>query len=410
MSAIWYYIDTAGTQIGPVSADEVRSALRRGTTTTANLAWRDGLSGWQAISQLAGELGLDPPAAPPLPPTVPLELSPIDMASASADPNPYRAPDAPAGEGYYRNDDIVYAGFWRRWGALFLDQMIITIPMTVLLIVVLLAMGLDLDAKEPPPALIVAYLVFYLVYFIVAALYYAGMESSAGQATLGKRALGIKVTDYEGQRISFKQALGRWFAAALSYMAMYIGFLMAGFTERKRALHDYLANTLVVDKWAFTQFPERQQRGLPGCLIVFMVLVFGSLLLIPILMAIAISQYQDYVQRAQVSEASVLANSVMPAIAAYVESEGKLPQSNAEAGLGAPDELSGTYVSYVDIGRQPGRIEVGLSSQPPQTAHDSLNGKHLYYDATVNAGSISWNCHSDDLKQKWCPGNCTCTG
>jgi uncharacterized RDD family membrane protein YckC len=76
-------------------------------------------------------------------------------------------------------------------------------------------------------------------------LYFAKLESSARQATIGKRALGIAVTDLAGRRISFGRATGRYFAKFLSSVAA-IGFLMAGFTARKQALHDMIAGCLVV--------------------------------------------------------------------------------------------------------------------------------------------------------------------
>jgi uncharacterized RDD family membrane protein YckC len=79
-------------------------------------------------------------------------------------------------------------------------------------------------------------------------LYFALMESSAHQATLGKMALGIIVTDMQGQRLTFGRATGRFFAKILSGCMIYIGFIMAAFTERKQALHDMIASTLVVRK------------------------------------------------------------------------------------------------------------------------------------------------------------------
>jgi uncharacterized RDD family membrane protein YckC len=77
-------------------------------------------------------------------------------------------------------------------------------------------------------------------------VYYASLESSAWQATLGKKILGLKVTDLAGNRITFGRASGRFFAKILSGMILGIGFLMAGFTERKQALHDILAGCLVL--------------------------------------------------------------------------------------------------------------------------------------------------------------------
>jgi uncharacterized RDD family membrane protein YckC len=77
-------------------------------------------------------------------------------------------------------------------------------------------------------------------------IYYASLESSTWQATLGKKILGLKVTDLEGNRISFGRASGRFFGKILSGMILGIGFLMAGFTERKQALHDIVAGCLVL--------------------------------------------------------------------------------------------------------------------------------------------------------------------
>ena len=76
-------------------------------------------------------------------------------------------------------------------------------------------------------------------------LYEALMESSSYQATLGKMIFGMKVTDLNGNRISFARATGRHFAKILSGMILCIGFIMVGFTERKQGLHDILAATLV---------------------------------------------------------------------------------------------------------------------------------------------------------------------
>jgi uncharacterized RDD family membrane protein YckC len=72
------------------------------------------------------------------------------------------------------------------------------------------------------------------------------MESSSWQAMLGKRALGIIVTDENGNRLTFGRATGRYWAKFLSYFILMIGFLMAAFTPKKQALHDMVANTLVV--------------------------------------------------------------------------------------------------------------------------------------------------------------------
>jgi len=77
-------------------------------------------------------------------------------------------------------------------------------------------------------------------------LYFAGMESSHWQATLGKKAFSLRVTDLQGRRISFLRATGRHLAKLLSFLTLFLGFLMIPFTKRKQALHDMIARCVVV--------------------------------------------------------------------------------------------------------------------------------------------------------------------
>lgn len=77
-------------------------------------------------------------------------------------------------------------------------------------------------------------------------MYYALMESSSYQGTLGKRALGLKVTDLGRARITFGSATIRYFSKILSALMLHIGFIMAAFTEKKQALHDIIASCLVI--------------------------------------------------------------------------------------------------------------------------------------------------------------------
>ncbi|MEO8160645.1 MAG: RDD family protein [Arenimonas sp.] len=400
--ANWFYVDRSDRQIGPVTADEVRAALRRGDTGEARLAWCDGMADWQPIFTLGTELELRPGFEPGAPaPRTTLDTPPPDDANL---PPPAAIPTAALpGPG-----DVVYGGFWRRFAAHVLDHVILFVPVFVLLVAVLAFIGAD--QSETDANRIYAAFLPYLGYFLIAPFYFAGLESSASQATFGKRALGIKVVDLEGRRLGFQHALGRWFASGLSYVFFSVGFMMAGFTDRKRALHDMVSSTQVVDEWAYSAFPERQQRGMSGCLIAVLVMLVGGFLVVPILAAISISQYQDYVLRSQVMEGMSLADGSKTAIAEYVASKGSLPQSNEAAGLPLPKELHGAYASYVDIGRHPGRVEVGFSAAPPQNANIALDGKHVLFDAVVDRGSVTWTCHSEDLKQKFCPSSCSCSG
>jgi len=85
------------------------------------------------------------------------------------------------------------------------------------------------------------------LFVIVQWLYFAGMESSTRQATFGKAAMSLRVTDGNGQPLTFGHATGRFFAKIVSGMIpLAIGYIMAGFTAKKQALHDMIASTLVL--------------------------------------------------------------------------------------------------------------------------------------------------------------------
>jgi len=135
-----------------------------------------------------------------------------------------------------------YAGFWLRFVAAIIDWIVISIGSFVGGVVVgafLLIGGMSTGALDT---------FFSLVGVIIVWLYYALMESSPWQATLGKKALGLVVTDGYGDRISFRRATARHWAKVLSNLTIGIGYIMAGFTSRKQALHDKVATTLVVKR------------------------------------------------------------------------------------------------------------------------------------------------------------------
>jgi uncharacterized RDD family membrane protein YckC len=85
---------------------------------------------------------------------------------------------------------------------------------------------------------------------LVSWLYFAGFECSSAQATPGKMALGLVVTNLNRERISFGRAAARYFCKFLSELILYIGYLMIGFTAKKQGLHDMIAGTLVLKKGA----------------------------------------------------------------------------------------------------------------------------------------------------------------
>jgi len=133
--------------------------------------------------------------------------------------------------------------------------------------------------------------------------------------------------------------------------------------------------------------------------------------IIAILAAIAISQYQDYVIRSQVSEGGSLGDGVKTALAEFYNNKGRFPPSNASAGLATDVSIGGNYVSKVDAGTaRPGQIQITYSSASPQEANSKITGLTLIFSAVSHAGSIEWNCYSGPLngiQQKWLASSCT---
>jgi uncharacterized RDD family membrane protein YckC len=148
---------------------------------------------------------------------------------------------------------VRYAGFWRRLVAMFIDGLVFS-PLVVICLAVTGVFGAILqpgggDIEGLATAMFSVGILLAVVVFSVANwLYNTWMESSPHQATLGKKAMGIIVTDMNGNRISFARSNGRFFGKWISGMIMNIGYLMAAFTEKKQALHDILAGCLVVMK------------------------------------------------------------------------------------------------------------------------------------------------------------------
>jgi uncharacterized RDD family membrane protein YckC len=141
-----------------------------------------------------------------------------------------------------------YGGFWIRLVAIVIDVIAVGIVTGPISAIIAVATGFAGHTVAMPDigVQLVRLIITFAFSTLVNWIYEAALESSSYQATLGKMALGLKVTDLEGRRISFARATGRHFAKLLSGFILMIGFIMAGFTQRKQALHDMIAGTLVV--------------------------------------------------------------------------------------------------------------------------------------------------------------------
>jgi uncharacterized RDD family membrane protein YckC len=172
------------------------------------------------------------------------------LAAASALPPPITGtPNAPM--------SLPYAGFWARFAAYLIDGLILGIPFIFVVMFVFLSgvLGMTLHRRPVDPheaavllgPMFLFFFLFFLGFVVLQWLYFAVMESSVRQATFGKSVMSLRVTDDGGQRISFGRATGRFFAKIVSGMVpLLIGYIMAAFTEKKQALHDLIAGTLVL--------------------------------------------------------------------------------------------------------------------------------------------------------------------
>lgn len=152
-----------------------------------------------------------------------------------------------------------FAGFWLRLVAALIDSILVLAGLGVIALVVFAFVGLGFfrsifENPEGDDGFFVAafmgtIFMVWLLMLVGAWLYNATMESSIHQGTLGKMALGLIVTDLQGRRVTFGRASGRHFSKLITgLIPLALGYIMAGFTEKKQALHDMIASCLVLRK------------------------------------------------------------------------------------------------------------------------------------------------------------------
>src|ERR1044071_5200240 len=158
-----------------------------------------------------------------------------------------------------------YAGFWWRVLAYIIDSLIMSavfVPLGMVIGVAMVASGAD----ENSPVMPLVNLSLNGLSILGSWLYHAFLESSSWQGTIGKKVCGLRVTDLDGNQISFAKATGRYFGMVLSGMICFVGFIMVAFTEKKQGLHDLMAGTLVLKGAAITNYPvPPPQIGRASC-------------------------------------------------------------------------------------------------------------------------------------------------
>jgi uncharacterized RDD family membrane protein YckC len=236
--------------------------------------------------------------------------------------------------------------------------------------------------------------------FAIWATYKAVFEAGERQATPGKRAMGIKVTTLEGGRISKGQAVGRYFGSLLSGLILAIGFIMAGLTARRQALHDMMASTLVVNAAAGEDDVREGAGTMPMtagvwvAVVLILVFPFG----LGILAAIAIPAFQDYTVRSKMAAVIMEATAAKPAALAEIQ--------DARAGKAvSPHELAKSSVYVRRISVDPGRGSIRAEVEPA-----SMGGSQVKEGAAVvfmlSRDGARWDCAGEGIANRYLPVAC----
>lgn len=279
----------------------------------------------------------------------------------------------------------LYAGFWKRFAAAILDS-------ALLMLVLIVMVGVSPEGSDKPLS---------LAGFLLVWLYFAFMERSPKQATLGKMVLGIKVVDLQGNRISFWRATGRFFGKYISNFTVGIGYVMVAFTNRKQALHDMIASCLVVNKAVIPSDLQQASptTGMSTGVIVGLVIVVSLfvMMIIGIFAAIFTPAYQDYTVRVKVSKSLSLGIEYKQKVVDYVSQYNRWPSSNADIGIA--QQVDTTNVANVSIGKN-GVVVITYANDP------KLNGKSVILIPSINGDSILWECRGIDIENKFLPPAC----
>lgn len=229
----WFYA-LEGAQHGPVSEAEIKTMIGTGKIAGADFVWHEGMTDWKPVSET-------PELMTPQPSTTATAPAEVADGSSSDAAWPYQPPAAELGQVDLAPADFIgYAGFGQRLVALIIDSLVTG----VLGAVVGVILGVIAVAAETEDSALTE-VVYNLIGVLIGWLYYVLMESSSKQATLGKMAMGIKVTDLNGNRIGFGRATGRYFAKIISSLILLIGYLMMLWSPRKQTLHDSISGCLV---------------------------------------------------------------------------------------------------------------------------------------------------------------------
>ncbi len=253
----WYFAEL-NQRLGPISDEEFGALVAKGTITPSTLVWRQGMPDWVPYGQtVAGGPGPDDPdsalcavSGKRYPKSQMLQYEGRWVSAEHRDVffqrlreglNPAAADTMPGPYGY--------AGFWIRFVARIIDGLVVGVANMVVVMPLALIFGFYLAANRnqpPSPAITIGFqLVTNLLSFGMAIAYELWMIRKY-DATLGKMALGLKLLRADGAKLGKGRIIGRYFSHFVSAITLMIGYMMAGWDDEKRALHDRICDTRVI--------------------------------------------------------------------------------------------------------------------------------------------------------------------
>ena len=243
----WYYLE-GSEQIGPMSEEQFQTKVQDGTVTPETLVWHQGMADWQAYGQVTSSQSSSPAnSGQTLCPNCGAWVTSEDLVQVDRiSVCPHCKEDyvqrikeglPPTGEHYD------YGGFWIRFGAKFIDGLILSALQMV--IGLLFTGSIAMTRNE---AVVGVGFIFVQLLSFALRLGYSVFFIGKYQATPGKMACGLKVITEGGGQVSYARATGRHFAEILSSLILCIGYLMCIWDDEKRCLHDRICNTRVVRK------------------------------------------------------------------------------------------------------------------------------------------------------------------
>ncbi|MGD9158288.1 MAG: RDD family protein [Desulfobacteraceae bacterium] len=243
----WYYEGSNG-QVGPVSEEEFQALIKEGIITYSTLVWNSTMTDWEEYGSVDASSEKSGSSNSAICAECGRSFSRDDMIKygdswVCAQCKPIFVQKIKEGVNITQMD---YAGFWIRFGAYIIDSIIMTVINLILSFFISLVGFSAISQDDPSKAIMVSALtsLINMIIYLGYETYFIGKWG----ATIGKMACGLKVVTPEGEKVTYLRAFGRYFAKIISSLILCIGFIMAGFDDEKRALHDRICSTRVISK------------------------------------------------------------------------------------------------------------------------------------------------------------------